>query len=214
MPGRGFRALTMLVALTATGCSTGSRRPVTPARAPFPPELVDWVPYEGNPLFAGTGQDTWDREIRERGFILREGDAWRLWFTGYDSSKSEVKALGYATSPDGIRWTRHPGNPVFDRLWTEDVFVLKHEGVYQMFAEGKGDVAHRLTSTDGLRWEDQGSLDVRTRSGAPLPPGPTARRRSGSRAGPSTSSTSATTRASGWPRRKTSGCGRTCGTSR
>jgi beta-1,2-mannobiose phosphorylase / 1,2-beta-oligomannan phosphorylase len=134
----------------------------------FPKELVDWVPHEGNPLFAGTGQDTWDREIRERGFILREGDAWRLWFTGYDSAKSEVKSLGYATSPDGVRWTRHPGNPVFDRLWTEDVFVLKHEGIYQMFAEGTNDVAHRLTSTDGLRWEDQGSLDVRTRSGASL----------------------------------------------
>ena len=137
----------------------------------FPKELVDWVPHDGNPLFAGTGQDTWDREIRERGFILREGDAWRLWYTGYDSAKSEVKSLGYATSPDGVRWTRHPGNPVFDRLWTEDVFVLKHEGVYQMFAEGTNDVAHRLTSTDGLRWEDQGRLDIRTRSGAPLSAG-------------------------------------------
>ena len=82
-----------------------------------------------------------------------------------------MKSLGYATSPDGVRWTRHPGNPVFDRLWTEDVFVLKHEGVYQMFAEGTNDVAHRLTSADGLRWEDQGRLDIRTRSGAPLSAG-------------------------------------------
>ena len=103
--------------------------------------------------------------------MLREGDAWRLWFTGYDPSKSEVKSLGYATSQDGIRWTRHPGNPIFDRLWTEDVFVTKHEGVYQMFAEGANDVAHRLTSADGVRWEDQGSLDVRTRAGAPLSAG-------------------------------------------
>ena len=114
-----------------------------------------------------------------------------------------MKSLGYATSPDGIRWTRHPGNPVFDRLWTEDVFVAKHEGVYQMFAEGVNDVAHRLTSTDGVRWEDQGRLDVRTRAGTPIPPGPTGRPPSGSRAGPSTSSTSATTRASGWRLRRT-----------
>jgi hypothetical protein len=41
-----------------------------------------------------------------------------------------------------------------------------------MFAEGRDDIAHRLTSGDGLRWEDHGSLDIRLRNGAPLPPGP------------------------------------------
>jgi len=39
----------------------------------FPPELVDFEPYQGNPVFAGTGTDTWDRTIRERGYTLREG---------------------------------------------------------------------------------------------------------------------------------------------
>ncbi len=125
-----------------------------------------------NPLFTGTGEATWDREIRERGFILRDGGTWRLWYTGYDSARSEKKALGYATSDDGIRWTRYPTNPVFDGVWTEDVFVLKHEGVYQMFAEGVDDVAHRLTSADGVRWEERGPLDIRKRSGEPISKGP------------------------------------------
>lgn len=145
---------------------------VAPADDRFPPELVDWVPDARNPLFEGTGRDTWDREIRERGFVLREPDGWKLWYTGYDSRKSETKSLGLATSPDGVRWTRHPGNPVFSRSWTEDVFVVKRDGVYHMFAEGEGDIAHRLSSGDGVRWEDHGRLDVRTRSGAPIPPGP------------------------------------------
>jgi hypothetical protein len=144
-----------------------------PADAPrpdpkFPRELVEWVPYPGNPLFAGTGRSTWDREIRERGFILREGKTWRLWYTGYDSTRGETKALGYATSTDGIRWRRYGERPVFDGVWTEDVFVAKHDGVYQMFAEGRDDVAHRLTSTDGVRWTEQGSLDIRQRSGEPI----------------------------------------------
>ena len=39
----------------------------------FPSELVDFVTYQGNPVFAGTGKDTWDRNIRERGYILKEG---------------------------------------------------------------------------------------------------------------------------------------------
>ena len=125
-----------------------------------------------DPLFTGTGQDTWDREIRERGFILRESDGWKLWYTGYDPRRGETKSLGLATSPDGIRWTRHPGNPIFAGVWTEDVFVVKHDGVYQMFAEGVNDVAHRLTSRDGVRWEEQGRLDIRARSGQPISPGP------------------------------------------
>jgi len=142
-------------------------------RGGFPRELVDWVPYEGNPLFAGTGQGTWDDRIRERGFILREGGLWRLWYTGYNVARGGSMALGYATSPDGLRFARHAGNPVFDGVWTEDVFVVPNPGGgYQMFAEGYKDVAHRLTSTDGVSWREQGSLDVRTRSGAPLPPGP------------------------------------------
>jgi hypothetical protein len=169
---RGGPALAAVLLLLLVGVGVAMTRRQAPlVTDSFPKELVDWVPYEGNPLFAGTGQDTWDREIRERGFILREEDSWRLWFTGYDSSRSETKSLGYATSADGIRWSRHPGNPVFDRGWTEDVFVMKHEGVYHMFAEGTNDVAHRLTSPDGQRWEEQGRLDVRTRSGAPLSAG-------------------------------------------
>ena len=99
--------LLVAVALTAAPRQQAAR-PDAPA---FPRELVDWVPYEGNPLFAGTGQATWDREIRERGFILREGDLWRLWYTGYDSTRSETKSLGYATSPDGLVWTRYPEEP-------------------------------------------------------------------------------------------------------
>ena len=149
--------------------AAGADRPVRDE--PFPRELVDWEPYPGEPLFAGTGRATWDREIRERGFVLRDGKTWRLWYTGYDSTRSETKSLGYATSTDGLRWTRHGDRPVFDGVWTEDVFVVKHRGLFHMFAEGVGDVAHRLTSPDGLRWTEQGSLDIRRRSGEPIEKG-------------------------------------------
>ena len=160
------------VALALAAVPACTSPPPAAVVSTFPKELVDWVPYEGNPLFAGTGGDTWDREIRERGFLLREGDVWKLWYTGYDTTKADTKSLGYATSPDGIAWTRHPENPVYDGTWTEDVCVLRREGLYLMFAEGRGDIAHLLTSSDGVRWEDQGSLDIRTRSGEPLSLGP------------------------------------------
>jgi len=58
------------------------------------------------------------------------------------------------TSPDGISWTPYPDNPVFNKSWTEDMMVIKVDGTYHMFAEGKNDVAHRLSSTDKIHWTD------------------------------------------------------------
>jgi len=41
-----------------------------------------------------------------------------------------------------------------------------------MFAEGKDDIAHRLTSADRVHWRDEGPLDIRAVDGTPIPPGP------------------------------------------
>jgi len=138
----------------------------------FPREIVDFTPYQHNPVFAGTGKDTWDRKIRERGYILREDDGYHLWYTGYNPDRSDTKLLGYATSPDGLKWTRHPGNPIFDKSWVEDMHVLKHGDTYYMVAEGRHDIAHMMTSTDRVHWQDHGKLDVRYTNGKPLNPGP------------------------------------------
>ena len=170
---RLYRSIGAVLASALVLAAAGrARSQAQPAAPDFPRELVDWEPYAGNPLFTATGGDTWDHEIRERGFILREGGLWKLWYTGYDSRKSETKALGYATSSDGLRFARHPKNPIFAGVWTEDVCVLHRPDGWFMFAEGKDDVAHQLTSPDGVRWTEQGSLDIRTQSGTPLSPGP------------------------------------------
>jgi beta-1,2-mannobiose phosphorylase / 1,2-beta-oligomannan phosphorylase len=175
LPAVKATAPALLVAAACVLLASGAARAVRTEPAPssvFPRELVDWEPYPGNPLFAGTGRDTWDHEIRERGFLLKDGPEWKLWYTGYDSRKSETKALGYATSRDGLVFTRHPRNPIFDGVWTEDVFVVRHAGRYFMFAEGAGDIAHLLTSDDGVAWKEAGPLAIRKRSGEPLSPGP------------------------------------------
>ncbi|WP_206513021.1 glycosylase [Larkinella soli] len=138
----------------------------------FPRELVQFEPAGKAPVFAGTGIDTWDEKIRERGYILREGSTWHLWYTGYRNEKNAVLHLGYATSPDGIRWTRYAQNPVHDQGWVEDMCVVKSGNTYYMFAEGKDDIAQLLTSTDRVRWTEKGPLDIRYRDGKPLSEGP------------------------------------------
>lgn len=40
-----------------------------------------------------------------------EAKLWRMWYSG--GEQYEPDAIGYATSPDGLVWTRHEANPVF-----------------------------------------------------------------------------------------------------
>ena len=153
-----IRSLFVMATLLATGLlHVGRTWGDDPPAAEFPPELVDFVPYAGNPVFTGTGADTWDRNIRERGFILREDGTYHLWYTGYDERRADAMALGYATSPDGLHWTRWPANPIYSRGWVEDMQVVKHGDTYYMFAEGRNDIAHLLTSQDRVHWQERGS---------------------------------------------------------
>ncbi|WP_435010938.1 glycosylase [Tundrisphaera lichenicola] len=139
----------------------------------FPKDLVSWTPSPANPVFAGTGLDRgWDRLIRERGWILEEDGLFHLWYTGYNDDRSPNRNLGYAISLDGLNWHRWPSNPIVSTSWVEDVCVVKHDGIYQMFAEGERDIAHRLTSTDGIHWKEEGPLDIRKVDGTSIPPGP------------------------------------------
>lgn len=127
---------------------------------------------DGQPLLSGApGQ--WDAKIRERGWILHEGSQWRMWYTGYNPDEQPLQMkLGYATSPDGIHWTRASHNPLISDFWMEDVMVVKDGSRYLMFAEGKDDQAQLLESADGIAWKRMGTLDIRLQNGQPIPPGP------------------------------------------
>ena len=148
--------LLLLPTLALLGCQ-GTKK--------FPNELVNFTPLKADPVFAGTGGNTWDNMIRERGFILKEGDVWKLWYTGYNTNRVDMHFLGYATSSDGIHWNRDPNNPIHKDSWVEDMCVIKHDGIYYMFAEGRDDIMHWLTSPDGISWNDEGPVKIYTTDG-------------------------------------------------
>ena len=115
----------------------------------------------------------WDAAIRERGWIVRDGDRWRMWYTGYDGTKSGLRRLGHAVSDDGVSWRRQPDGPISpDGVWVEDVCVVRDGGRWQMLAEGRTTI-HRLSSDDGLEWTTEPPLTIVKTGGEPIPPGPT-----------------------------------------
>ena len=150
----------------------GADGPPDQKATPFPAELVAWSADPANPVFSGTGQNTWDRKIRERGWILKEGNVLHLWYTGYNDELSPDRMLGHATSTDGAHWTRDPKNPLLRDDWVEDMCVIHDGDQFVMFAEGREDVAHWLTSPDGVAWTELGPLDIRSTDGNPIAAGP------------------------------------------
>jgi hypothetical protein len=153
-------------AASKTAPQSGSRttRLAAPdaASKDFPPELVNWTAWPANPIFTAEGPGHWEVKIRERGWILHEGDAWKLWFTGYDGTRAGFKLLGYATSSDGVHWKRSAKNPIYREHWVEDMSIVHHGDTYFMFAESENDNhAEMLTSKSGIDWKWIGNLDVR-----------------------------------------------------
>jgi hypothetical protein len=143
----------------------------------FPGELVAFGPPSAAPLFSGGGPQAWDRDLRERGWIARDGDCWHLWYTGSNTDRDPIRRLGHATSDDGLNWTRDPANPLLPNHWVEDGCVVTAAGprgrhCRWMFAEGEGDIAQLLVSRDRTRWRPCGPLDIRLRDGSPIPAGP------------------------------------------
>jgi sucrose-6-phosphate hydrolase SacC (GH32 family) len=140
-----------------------------PGSTEFADEMVNFEPYSDKPVFRHGDSTAWDRMIRERGFILKEDSVYKLWYTGFKDDDTATKYLGYATSKDGVKWDRYPGNPIYTGRWTEDMIVFMHDGKYHMYAEGTNDVAHLLISDDGIKWEDQGDLKIVNTKGDTLP---------------------------------------------
>lgn len=189
VPCRRARALAALAVVAALSGTATVRAQALPAAAPVeraqtgatdgvPAELVDFGPVSRLPLFTGRGDGGWDHEVRERGWIRREGDRWRMWYTGVaprtDPAGPRGRCrLGHATSPDGLNWTRSAPGPQVADAWIEDVCVIRPTaGVYQLFAEGDDDIACRWTSADGIGWQPRGALDIRLTDGRPISAGP------------------------------------------
>jgi len=141
-----------------------------------PAALTRFGPVSSTPLFAGGGPDAWDRDLRERGWILRHGGRWHLWYTGSNPDRDPVRRLGHATSADGLTWRRTADRPVVPDRWVEDVCVVRAGGprgeIFHMVAEGMHDVAHRLVSRDLAAWQPCGPLEIRLAGGDPIPAGP------------------------------------------
>lgn len=123
-------------------------------------------------------EQPWEKAAVMCPSVLRDdAGTYHLWYSG--GERYEPDAVGYATSPDGIRWTRVRSTPVLradpGSGWERDrvagAHVFRHDGwlyaAYIGFANGFEDSAIGIArSADGITWHRHASNPVLTR-GAP-----------------------------------------------
>ena len=111
-------------------------------------------------------KDAWDGLLVGRPSVLHEAGLFKMWYDGrkdlppgspaanVPKSPESRRAVGHATSKDGIHWTKHPGNPVFGHD-AGGVDVKRIANHYVMVYEShEGTMA--ATSRDGVSWHDRG----------------------------------------------------------
>jgi len=129
---------------------------------------ITWTKYADNPVLGLGPSGSWDDSWVRVNTVLKDGDTYKMWYT----SGGEV---GYATSADGIHWTKYSHNPVlkegspgaWDR-WIVHIYVLKDGSTYKMWYSGVSDTSPRVfrigyaTSSDGITWSKRPNpvLDV------------------------------------------------------
>lgn len=124
---------------------------------------INWTKHPSNPVLE-PGTASWESASVAYGCVMPFSNGYKMWYSGASINYSPT-ALGYATSPDGINWERHTGNPVLtpgatSHFWDHLVFgprVLEIDNAFYMFYSGEtilwnSDKIGLATSPDGLIW--------------------------------------------------------------
>lgn len=124
---------------------------------------VNWTKYSGNPVLDTGGAGEWDSSNVFFPNVIFDGTEYKMWYGG--NTKIDELEVGYATSPDGINWTKYSGNPVLksgaEGTW-DDLAIISpsviYDGqIYKMWYSGDPGNSERqigyATSPDGVNWE-------------------------------------------------------------
>ena len=145
------------------------------------PDGLQWTPYAANPVLTVGAADAWDGAMLWSASVLAEADGYKMWYSAYNAiwdgkSWTYYGRIGYATSQDGVSWTKYAGNPVLELgpagAWDDRTVyypnVIRTGGTYEMWYTGlhggKGQIGH-ATSADGIVWAKDPANPV-------VPPGP------------------------------------------
>jgi hypothetical protein len=118
---------------------------------------INWTIYASNPVLPVGPPGSWDEQEADGMVVIKDGTTYKMWYHGANKDYT-TSGIGYATSPDGVTWTKYASNPVLTPnagAWDESGVswprVIKNGATFEMWYFSDGHVG-RATSTNGVSW--------------------------------------------------------------
>lgn len=128
----------------------------------------DGVNWSKNAKFALNKGSGWDGRGVSHPYVIFENGIYHMWYTGWGLTNSWM--LGYATSTDGVNWTRSSSNPLsiptLGHIGAPS--VIKMDSLYHLYYHTGGSIPtniYRAVSEDKINWSCQDSYLVLNRGG-------------------------------------------------
>lgn len=112
-----------------------------------------------DPVLEGGPPGAWDALGVRRPSVLFEDGRYRMIFTGLRDGFVPFGAAGYAESPDGLHWSRHPGPVLESAESVNDAWLLRDSGTLRLWYDtrpGRAPSIVQASSVDGLHWSIDG----------------------------------------------------------
>jgi len=101
------------------------------------PDGINWTKYndpltteplfaESDPVMIPGNPGSWDSVGLVDHTVFIDGDIYHMWYTGWDGN---IPRIGYATSPDGINWTKYDNPSTVDPPYAESDPVMNPGGM-------------------------------------------------------------------------------------
>lgn len=125
-----------------------------------------WNKHPKNPLLT-LRAGHFDSNHIHAPMVVKDGDRYRMWYSGSDRGTNEYHRIGYAESRDGIEWARRSEPVIVPRttdgyvttpaiLRNADGSLRREEGLLKLWFGGHNLMCdlHLATSRDGITWTE------------------------------------------------------------
>jgi predicted GH43/DUF377 family glycosyl hydrolase len=132
-------------------------------------DSIVWTKHASNPVLSPGSTGSWDGQGVNSPTVLYHNGLFHMWYHVWGSEDDDLGRIGYATSADGVNWTKSLDNPVlaggdsgsweYPHIFDPTVVFDPADDVYRMwytsFNEAASDTSNRFgyaTSLDGVHW--------------------------------------------------------------
>jgi predicted GH43/DUF377 family glycosyl hydrolase len=108
-------------------------------------------------------EGTYDTTHAYDPYVIKDGNTYKMWYSGGITTAGTIYRIIYCTSTDGINWSNFQmvvdvgSEGTYDTTRAYDSYVIKDDNLYKMWYTGHDGTYRRTiycTSTDGINWSN------------------------------------------------------------